>query len=191
MLLHCPKCKRYIPESDEEVRVGISYCYGCEYYFPSSEKTSRNRKEIIVPHLTSALRLRLEENSITINFRWFGNYSTKVLLENLAKHEGFGVLYSLAILINKTRVHANDKQLIIEHKPMNLLPTTIFDKNYVEQLYVHKLPSMQYGLWAKVKNGEDVLLLYNLDKRVLLYLEQEIERIFGIEDKEILGEIVE
>jgi len=183
MQLFCPKCKRAIPEPDEEVKSGISYCYGCHQYFPSNQKTNRNRQEIIIPHNTSVLRLRLGENSIQI-------------IKDLVEQETFGLFSVFAYFFNTTYVYVNENELKIEHKPVEVLPVTYFAKHYVKQLYVKEIESSAnftkcYGLWAEVTTEHDVLLLYNLDKRVLLYLEQEIERIFGIEDKEVYGEILE
>ena len=49
---------------------------------------------------------------------------------------------------------------------------------------------LQYGLFAKLVSGEEKILMWNLEKQVLLFVEQEIERLFRIEDQEMKDEIV-
>lgn len=198
--IFCPKCKRPIPDPDITGDNGIVYCRGCNFYFLDIIETDRKRSEIKIPNGSSVLRLRLEENSIGIKFRWFGNYRfTQVLVDVLGdvlKEEMNSVISVLSYFINRTEVNVTEKMLTIVHKPIDLLPDTYFQRHYVKQLFVRKIDSKSkisdcYGLYAKVSTGEERILLWNLHKNVLLFLEQEIERIFGIEDIEVEDEVVD
>jgi len=77
-----------------------------------------------------------------------------------------------------------------------MLPMTYYHPGYIKQLFVREYSTdldiaTRYALYAVLQTGEERRLLYNLRKNVLLFLEQEIERLFGIEDQKVRGEVTE
>lgn len=104
----------------------------------------------------------------------------------------------MAYFLNRTRVRVTAEYIWIEHKPMDVLPTVFFHARQIEQLFVREVCATAYlgfptrcpTLFLKLKNGEEFDILWDLRLDLLLYLEQEIERILGIEDREMPEEIV-
>lgn len=101
-----------------------------------------------------------------------------------------------AYLFNRTKVIATKDYLQVEHRPLDVLPGAFFSAAQIEQLSV--LPTLlwegskrtQATLFVRLKNGEEYDILWDLETDVLLYLEQEIERLLGIEDVGVEGEII-
>ncbi len=162
------------------------------YYFLRQMTTDRKREEIIIPNDASSLRLRLEENSVEIKFRWYKNYRFTKIVTDFLFEDFKGLASAFAFLFNKTKVVVNQDNIEIKHTPLKLLPNATYKSQDVKQLYVKRIPQrmmLAIGLYVSLKSGEEKILLWNLDDRVLLFLEQEIERVLGIEDKEVRGEI--
>ena len=98
------------------------------------------------------------------------------------------------MIFNKTRITVDRNQLLIKHTPIEfLLPLVMYSSSYVKQLYVRKAdPNYElYGLHALLSDGREEKLLWDLDKNVLLFIEQEIERVLGIDDIHVDGEVLE
>ncbi|MBL7804577.1 MAG: hypothetical protein JNL02_12625 [Saprospiraceae bacterium] len=101
-----------------------------------------------------------------------------------------------AYLFNRTKVIATKDYLQVEHRPIDVLPGAFFSAAQIEQLSVR--PTLlwegskrtQATLFVRLKNGEEYDILWDLETDVLLYLEQEIERLLGIEDVGVEGEII-
>ena len=190
-LLHCKKCKRPILKHEQNLETGIVYCYGCNYYFPNSTSTNRKREEISIPNRTSHIRLRLMEDSLEIVIKWFGNYSLRYILKEILSEKITAPVSFLGYLFNKTIIKVDKKVLHIDHLPIDLLPMTYYQSAYVKQLYIKLVDStaQTYGLYALLANGEEQKLIWNLNKRTLLFIEQEIERVIGIDDVAVEGEV--
>jgi hypothetical protein len=187
-IIHCTRCKRPLLNREVDPEEGIGYCYGCDYYFPLASKTIIKRDETIIPSGASFIRLHLDRRELEIKIRWIKNYSlSRALLSN--SEEKFTPLLSfLAFFLNRTEIQVTSHYLKIEHKPIDLLPMTFYPAGYVKQLYVKPITDNilvpdTLGLYAVLVTGEDKLLLWNLKKRTLLFIEQEIERILEIEDR--------
>ena len=189
----CTTCKRPILEHEVDESKGVGYCYGCNHYFILGELIDRKRKEIVIPNGTSFIRLRIEEESMEIVINWFKNYSLKNLILELLDQDEKAIISFIAYLFNKTVVKVENKILEIKHKPLELLPYVYYRSSYVRQLYVKKIGRIfkTYGLFAQLSDGNEEMLIWDLDKNILLFIEQEIERIFGIEDVKLEKEIVE
>ncbi len=103
---------------------------------------------------------------------------------------------TIAYFVNRTIVRATPASLQIEHRPMDVLPSAFFPANRIAQLTVRyhwaeENPLQENGmLFVVLKDGSEYDLLWDLDVEVLLYLEQEIERILGITDEKMEGEYV-
>ncbi|MFK8104088.1 MAG: hypothetical protein AB8G15_16260 [Saprospiraceae bacterium] len=190
-LLHCKKCKRPILKHEQNLAAGIVYCYGCNYYFPHLISTDRKREEISIPNRTSYIRLRLMEDSLEIVIKWFGNYSLRYILKEILSEKITAPVSFLGYLFNKTIIKVDKKVLRIDHLPIDLLPMTYYQSAYVKQLYIKPVDStaQTYGLYTLLTTGEEQKLIWNLNKRTLLFIEQEIERVIGIEDVAVEGEI--
>lgn len=112
-------------------------------------------------------------------------------------HYTFGAITrTSAYFFNRTKVIATKDYLQVEHRPLDVLPGAFFSAAQIEQLSV--LPTLlwegskrtQATLFVRLKNGEEYDILWDLETDVLLYLEQEIERLLGIEDVGVEGEII-
>lgn len=193
-IINCTKCKRPILEHEADEGEGVGYCRGCNFYFLLSDKVDRKRKEIIIPNRSSYIRLTLEENSLEMTIRWFRNYSLRKFTIELLSENLSSIIYLGAYFINKTTVKVEKGVLEVKHTPFDLLPYIYYNASYVKQLYVKKMGGWffkTHGMYAKLSDGREEKLLWDLDKNVLLFIEQEIERIFGIEDEKVEGEVVE
>lgn len=193
-LINCTKCKRPILDHEQDVDKGIGHCRGCDFYFLLSDKVKRKRKEIVIPNGASYIRLTIEENSLEMRIRWFRNYSMrKVFKESLINGIPGSLYYLSAYFVNKTFVKVENNILEIKHTPIDVLPYVYYKSSYVKQLYVERIGSYMktFALYAQLSDGRKEKLLWDLDKKVLLFIEQEIERIFGIEDEHVYGEVVE
>ncbi len=108
------------------------------------------------------------------------------------------ILWALAALFNTTYIVVDEHFIRIEHRPFKL-----FYKEYelevlqVQQLYVKKYqngstngnPNYAFAVMIQMKNKEEFQLVKGLAKPAqALYIEQEIEKFIGIEDKPMIGE---
>lgn len=113
---------------------------------------------------------------------------------------GIGLIYwCIASLLNTTYINVDSRYITIEHRPLKL-----FFKEYqletqnVEQLYVKKYsngstngrPNYVHAVMAIMKNKEEIQIIKGISKPTqALYIEQEIEKFTGIQDRSVAGEI--
>ncbi|HNL37833.1 MAG TPA: hypothetical protein PKH43_01830, partial [Saprospiraceae bacterium] len=114
-----------------------------------------------------------------------------------ALHYTFGAITrASAYFFNRTKVIVTKDYLQIEHRPLDVLPGAFFSAAQIDQLSVRPIllwegsKRTQASLFVRLKNGEEYDILWDLETNVLLYLEQEIERLLGIEDVGVDGEII-
>lgn len=189
--INCTKCKRPVLEHQTDANKGVSYCYGCNLHFLVESEIERKRDEIIIPNRTSYLRLRIERDSLHIQIKWFGNYSIRQIIRDLMTENPRFLFSMIAFFVNRTTVSVNRGTLTIQHKPIDVLPFVHYRASYVKQFYVKQKDRVldTYGLYVRLRNGREEMLIWDLDKQVLLFIEQEIERVFRIEDQEEEGEV--
>ncbi len=108
------------------------------------------------------------------------------------------ILWALSALFNTTYITVDERFLKVKHKPFKL-----FYKEYelevgqIEQLYVKKYqngstngnPNYAYAVMLRKKDKDEFQLIKGIAKPPqALYIEQEIEKFVGIQDKPMLGE---
>jgi len=182
--IYCNLCNRPILIQDVDFETGVACCYGCNHFFLLEHTSNRPRKEIVIPHGTDFIRLRLLRDELEIRIRWNRNYQFwKAYDEN---SQGFPKLFIIAAaLLNKTTIEVRSGYIKIDHGPIDLLPMTFYSAKIISQFHVESLSfDSSYGLYALLNTGKKVLLLWNLKKTTLLFIEQEIERVLKIADTE-------
>ena len=114
-IVHCIKCKRQILEHEVDKENQIVYCYGCNFYFPLGEQNFREREEIKIPNGTSYIRLRINEDSLEIKVKWFGNYSLMQIMKEYLDEDITAIFSTIAYFINRTTIEANQKSVSYTH----------------------------------------------------------------------------
>jgi hypothetical protein len=120
------------------------------------------------------------------------------LLPMLHVAAGIGITYfTLASIINKTVIAIDRGTLGISHGPLPWPGRRRIDTNLIDQLYCKEIvrhgedgPIVSHELWVALKNGHSSKLIgagLNVDQA--LYIEQQIERFLGMEDKPMSGEV--
>jgi hypothetical protein len=192
--INCNICKRPVLDQEVDHKEGIAHCFGCNHYFPIEERSKRKREEILIPNGTDVLRLRLLKDELQIKIRWFRNYKPwRSFFGANPKNSTFQLFVLIAYFFNRTEIEVNQRYIRIEHKPVDLLPMAFYSKSYVKQFFVRKLTGQwwvdagfaEYGLFALLRTGEEKLLLWDMKRTTLLFIEQEIERVLKIEDQEV------
>ena len=111
---------------------------------------------------------------------------------------GIGVSYTaLAGWINKTRITVDQGRLSVRHGPLPWLGNKDLDGTTLKQLYSKEKisrgrnsTSVTYEVHALTSSGRNEKLLSGLEtSEQALYIEQEIERYFRIEDAPVRGQI--
>lgn len=105
--------------------------------------------------------------------------------------------YTLTQFVNSTTVDVTAGRLRIQHGPLPLLGPQDVDVRQLEQLYckevVHRgrgAPAVRYTLFARTRSGRSIKLVQRLpDAEEALFLEQQIERRLGIQDRTVRGEL--
>ncbi len=202
--ISCEKCKRPILDIDINKKKNECYCYGCDHRFKIPRLAFRQRGELMIPDGANYLRHRTFENSLEISFKWAQNLDfdlTKHLDEFPDKLPNVSKI--LAYLINKTTIVADKKSIKIEHKPIDVLPSVYYNAKLIKQLFVRKIKiktnlipiiaksDNQYGLFTQFKNGKEELWFWGLKKNTLLFIEQELERLWGLEDLKMDDDVIE
>ena len=184
-IVHCTKCKRPILDHEWDRKTQLAYCFGCDLYFPISD-VSHIREEITVPNGTNTFTIRRTKNELELKIRYFRNYSFFSLINQHGLNELSMFYIPLIYLLNYTKVTVTPQFLKIENEPFDhLLPMSFYSSKIVEQLYVKPYSTKSAGLFARITNIGEVALLWNLKQSTLMFFEQEIERILGIEDENI------
>lgn len=106
------------------------------------------------------------------------------------------ILYVVATFVNTTYIEVDSQTLNISHKPIPFPARTVDVANIV-QLYTKRRihrgkngTTTSYGLYVITADGKNQRLIGSLsDPKQALYMEQEIERFLGIENREVRGEM--
>jgi hypothetical protein len=110
---------------------------------------------------------------------------------------GVGLTYAtLAGFLNRTRIRTTGRRIRIDHGPLPWLGNRTIDADSIEQLFCREKRGTSrsgarysYEVRALLKNGRQVTLVGNLvEPEEAAYLEQQIERRLGIQDRPIAGE---
>jgi len=113
---------------------------------------------------------------------------------------GIGLAYrALAGWVNTTRIAVDQGRLSVRHGPLPWLGNKDLDGSNLKQLYSKEKISqgrnsttITYEVHALTANGRNEKLVSGLDSsEQALYIEQEIERYFRIEDTPVRGQIGE
>lgn len=107
------------------------------------------------------------------------------------------LLYTISLFVNASVLHANTHALRVTHGPLPVpfhpkrhIPATDLDQLYVEEYVASRTngrPNIAFRLKAALKNQNKHIRLMNGLKHPeqALYLEHEIEKFMGIENREI------
>jgi len=127
------------------------------------------------------------------------DYSTgAVLLLYILFVIAVGTAYNaLAGSINKTNIYVSKDAIKIEHVPLPWVGNKRINVSEIEQLYSKEKISrgenglnVNYEIYIIMKNGVNIRLLAGLEtSEQALFIEQEIEKYFGIEGIKVDGEI--
>jgi hypothetical protein len=107
---------------------------------------------------------------------------------------GVGLTYAtLCGFVNRTRIAVLAGQLVIRHGPLPWKGNRVLETKDLEQLFCQENVSSKgvrsYGLAARMKSGEKVVLLKSLPEAdQALYIEQLLEDRLGIVDEPVAGE---
>ena len=113
---------------------------------------------------------------------------------------GVGVTYAaLAGWVNRTRIAVDQGRISVRHGPLPWLGNKDLDGSNLKQLYSKEKisrgrnsTSVKYEVHAITTSGKNEKLLSGLEtSEQALYIEQEIERYFRIEDAPVRGQIGE
>lgn len=187
-IIWCNICNRPVLNHEIDFETGIAYCYGCHHYFPLKLKSKKSRDEIVIPHKTDFIRLRIMRDELEIRIKWSRNFQFWKSLNNGSG--GFHGLFTiLATLLNRTTIEVRSGYIKIDHTPIDLLPMTFYSSRIIKQFKVEPLgfssePHDSHGLYVLLTSGQKVLLLWDLKKTTLLFIEQEMERVLKIVDTE-------
>ncbi|MEO0586200.1 MAG: hypothetical protein AAF078_01045 [Planctomycetota bacterium] len=108
---------------------------------------------------------------------------------------GYGVL---TMFVNTTTIDVNDRDLTVRHGPLPVPGNKTLPSLDVKQLYCKERisrtkngTSVTYALHVKLKGGKDEKLLTNLTQQShALYVEQQVERVLGLQDEAVAGEAI-
>lgn len=106
------------------------------------------------------------------------------------------IVYIVFSFVNSTVIEVDVQAIVVQHKPIPF-PGKYVDSADVEQLYskrhVHSSKngsSSTYSLYVVTSSGDHQRLVSNLGSpEQALFMEQEIERFLGIEDRPVRGEM--
>ena len=128
---------------------------------------------------------------------FFSDLATAEFLFNPLTWMVFGLAYyALTGYVNRTVVYVNPKLLRVRHGPLLPRRNSQIKVKDIKQLYVKqhvqrtkKGSTTTYQLYVTNRNGQKTELASGLDSpEQALFLEQEVERYLGIEDKPVPGE---
>ncbi|MAT14672.1 MAG: hypothetical protein CMJ46_05305 [Planctomyces sp.] len=115
-------------------------------------------------------------------------------------HVSIGLLlayYTVATLFNRTTIMVSPHHMLIKHGPIPWRGAELDDTKDIDQLFcqenIHRnknSTSHTYDVKARLASGKEVKLLSRLENvQEAVFLEQQIERFLGIEDRRIAGEV--
>ncbi|MBU2880934.1 hypothetical protein KO525_15755 [Psychrosphaera sp. B3R10] len=107
--------------------------------------------------------------------------------------------YAITGWCNVTNIHVTKQQIQISHKPLPWIGNKTIDSHDIKQLYVkektsrnrnHNSYSVSYEVHTITNSGKVTRLLSGLStSEQALFVEQEIEKYLGIENKLVRGEL--
>jgi hypothetical protein len=106
--------------------------------------------------------------------------------------------YSLARLLNKTRILVSSDHIRVQHGPVPFSRNRAFDKKNVSQLYVtkhsvghrYRMVITTFQINVILSDNQVVTLVKGLKKAAQgLFIEKKIESFFKIEDRHVEGEV--
>lgn len=105
-----------------------------------------------------------------------------------------GSYYVVADCINQTRIIVSRWQVQVTHGPLPLVKGTRVNINDIKQLYCKQVSTntenSSYEVHVIAHSGKDVPLIVGLESsQQAIYIEQEIEKCLGIENKPVRGEL--
>lgn len=115
---------------------------------------------------------------------------------------GFSFLFkAISNTINTTFITASSFNLQVEHRPINFLGwrDRIIDREQIAQLFVERYeesrtndrPNYAHNLLVVMKDGSEEKLITGLkEAKVAFYLEHQIEKRLGLEDRPMDGEYI-
>ena len=112
---------------------------------------------------------------------------------------GIAITYGvITTLVNTTTIDVDDRELRVRHGPLPVPGNKTLPSLDVKQLYCKERisrnkngTSVTYALHVKLKGGKDEKLLANLTQQShALYVEQQVERVLGLQDEAVAGETI-
>lgn len=216
VLLDCPNCHSFIGADHINEERQIATCGHCQHVFsfqkdgywdPFGLPTETRPEGLEVLRLPTFLEISQEMKgdktnlALVLLFTAFWNGTLLFLLGQLITigqlsyipfmliHLLVGLLLivsSMSMLFNRTIFHMDDRQLMVEVKPIGFLyRKKVLPKQSIKQLFVKKRTDDQgvsYDLQVLTVDNRKVTLLSFLDKNTLYYIEREVEKYFGIMD---------
>lgn len=111
---------------------------------------------------------------------------------------GVGLTYfTLACFLNRTRISVERGEIVITHGPLpwfgyRRVPGVMIDQIYAKSHVTHGKngPRTDYQLWfVNTQGRHEKLHANNLTSEQALYLEQQLEKALGIQDRAVPGEL--
>lgn len=219
MQVYCHQCGQEIPAQQINLEQRLATCLKCGTILNVANQLVLPETTWPDPLLPPGLTLVRQNGELTISRRWFRPYHLGVglftLLWNgglllaafeasfwiyLLPHGWIGVgclYYVLTGLLNSTVITVNKQKLSIIHQPLPTLNNKVVESASIRQLYAKERQhqgknkvTYSYEIHAVNDKGQDNTLIKGLDAPVhALYLEEELERVLGIADKQMLGEL--
>lgn len=228
--LECPNCGASIRSEDINIDQLIAKCSQCHTLFGFDtmlKQVKRTRPEVPLPPGIEAMSY-LSELNLEISWRkttnagffiFFTIFWNAILIPFIvvALTQGEWVIllfisihllvglsllyYTLTILLNVTYITVNRRELIIEHKPLQMpfypnrrLPVSDLDQLFIDK-YVesrtNNSPNFAYAVRALSKGDKRIRIVKGLKNQdQARYIEQEVERFLNIEDHPVDGEWV-
>ena len=142
------------------------------------------------PSGSDYLRYRLNHHELKLTIKWRKNYQFP-FHKTGRMGTNFSFFFSLlTMLLNRTIITATPRSLQIITRPIDYVPMSYYPRQLIYQLYVKKVDFFMgrphhggYGLYIELTDGQEVLLLWDLMEKTLLFIEQELERVLDIDDK--------
>lgn len=223
----CELCQSAIEAENIDLDKGIAKCTECNNVFdcgPQLQSSKNYRREDI--GLPGSIKLRKEESSLTIEFKWRNSqlfylipfcicwdFAPAIWAKTgvIPTDDPLGIAYlvihiltaialtyyTLAKLLNKTKITVVDKVLQAVDSPLPFMKNISISVEKLTQLYskekIHRGKKMSfpsYEVHAIMKSGRVTRLVSGLKKsEQALYIEQTLEDYLGILDRPVDGEI--
>jgi hypothetical protein len=112
---------------------------------------------------------------------------------------GVGLTYfTLASLMNRTRISVESGLLRIRHGPLPWLGNLDLDTSTLEQLFCKEKThrnkngtSYTYEVWAVLRDGKSrKILSTSMEQDQAMFIEQKLEQALGIKDRHVAGELL-